>query len=58
MLFLILSGKHPYIMIGDGQILEEHVHSILDFGEVPIGTSASKTFDVKNMSSVSYHFKL
>ncbi|KAL5256774.1 hypothetical protein ACHWQZ_G011893 [Mnemiopsis leidyi] len=46
-------GKHPYIMVGDGKIEEEFVHQLLDFGDVPIGTSTSKTFQVKNMSSVN-----
>ena len=40
-------------MVGDGKIEEEFVHQLLDFGDVPIGTSTSKTFQVKNMSSVN-----
>ena len=40
-------------MVGDGKIEEESVHQLLDFGDVPIGTSISKTFLVKNMSSVN-----
>ncbi|XP_063674986.1 cilia- and flagella-associated protein 65-like isoform X4 [Bolinopsis microptera] len=46
-------GKHPYIMVGDGKIEEESVHQLLNFGDVPIGTSTSKVFHVKNMSSVN-----
>ena len=40
-------------MVGDGKIEEESVHQLLDFGDVPIGTSTSKVFHVKNMSSVN-----
>ena len=43
-------------MVGNGSIIEESVHDILDFGGVPIGTSVAKTFQVKNLSSVEAKF--
>ena len=43
-------------MVGDDTIVEDFVHQLLDFGDVPIGTSVSKTFQVRNMSSVEAKF--
>ena len=43
-------------MVGNGESKEEFVHHQIDFGDVPIGTSASKTFAVQNMSPVAARF--
>ena len=45
-------------MVGNGESKEEFVHHQIEFGDVPIGTSSSKTFAVRNMSSVGARFSV
>ena len=45
-------------MVGEGEIVEEHVHEVIDFGDVPIGTTIAKTFAVRNMSDVEAKFTI
>ena len=48
----ISPGKHPFVIAGDSSDDSEEVDDILDFGNVSVGNTVTRTFPIRNVSDV------